>query len=291
MKVTGKTMLVGIFGDPVSHSLSPLMHNAAYTAMGLDLCYVPLRVTPIDLTAAVAGIRSMHFLGVNVTVPHKVSIVPLLDHVDPNAARVGAVNTIVNENGALVGYNTDGAGFIQALEEAVRIDYQGLQVLVFGAGGAARAISLALAEKGVSVLNIINRDKGRAEGLRATLLEAFPDMSIEIRGLNEEYSALVETSKLVINATSVGMEGRLKGTSFTVDRLSKDHIVCDVVYTTGETPLLIAASENGATTLGGLGMLLHQGAEAIRLWSGQEPPLHVMRRAIESERTDIQDEP
>lgn len=291
MKVTGKTSLVGIFGDPVSHSLSPLMHNAAYEAMGLDICYVPLHVVHDDLNSAIAGLKAMGFLGVNVTVPHKVAVVPLLDRLDETAARVGAVNTIVNENGSLVGYNTDGAGFIRSLEEEAAVDYGGLSVLIFGAGGAARAIGLALAEKGVSAINIINRSHARADGFRDMLINAFPSLPVTVRGLDEEYDDLVTVSKLVINATSVGMEGRLKGTSFTVDRLSKDHIVCDVVYTTGETSLLIVAGEHGATTMGGLGMLLHQGAEAIRLWSGQVPPLYLMRRAVESERIDIQEEP
>ena len=291
MNITGRTRLVGIFGDPVSHTLSPLMHNAAYAAMGLDICYVPMHVTKEYLPAAVAGIKAMDFLGLNVTVPHKVDIVGLIDRLDPNASHVGAVNTIVNRNGFLLGYNTDGVGFIKALEEKVSVAYSGLSVLIFGAGGAARAIGLVLAERGVEAVNIVNRSRERATGFREMLNNAIPSLSVTVRGFGDDYGDLVSASKLIINATSIGMEDRLKGTSFMVDRLTKDHIVCDVVYSTGETPLLIAAGEHGATTLGGLGMLLLQGAEAIRLWSGQEPPLHVMRRAIESERADIKEEP
>lgn len=291
MQVTGKTGLVGIFGDPVSHSLSPQMHNAAYAAMGLDLCYVPLHVIKDDLAAAVAGIRAMGFLGVNVTIPHKVAIVPLLDRIDEAAAKIGAVNTIVNENGSLVGYNTDGYGFIMALEEETPIDYAGTAALVFGAGGAARAITLALAQKGIGAINIVNRSSVNAESLRDMLRGSFPELLVTLHSLDDDYNDLVSTSKLIINATSLGMEGRLKGSSFMVDRLSNEHIVCDVVYSTGETSLLIAANEFRATTMGGLGMLLHQGAEAIRLWSGQEPPLQAMRLAFEPERTDIPKEP
>ncbi|MHB1382243.1 MAG: shikimate dehydrogenase [Thermoleophilia bacterium] len=289
--MTGKTSLVGIFGDPVSHSLSPQMHNAAYEAMGLDLCYVPMHVSKEGLAAAVAGIKVMGFLGVNLTIPHKVAVVPLLDRLDTAAATIGAVNTVVNDNGSLVGYNTDGVGFIMALEEETPIEYAGTEALVFGAGGAARAISLALAQKGIGAINIVNRSRDSAESLRDMLLASFPQLPVSLNDLEDDYNDLVSTSKLVINATSVGMEGRLKGSSFTVDRLSSDHTVCDVVYSTGETSLLIAANEFRATTMGGLGMLLHQGAEAIRLWSGQEPPLPVMRLAIESERTDIPKEP
>jgi len=291
LKITGKTRLVGIIGDPVAHSLSPLMHNAAYQAMDLDMCYVPFRVDSADLSAAVDGMKAMNLTGLNVTIPHKINVASLVDRLDSAAARLGAVNTIVNKGGSLVGYNTDGAGFIRAIEEKAVLDYGALSVLIFGAGGAARAIGLALADKGVKAVNIVNRSRDRGVDFRDMLLGEFPGLPVTVRELNDDYDDLVSTSKLVVNATSVGMEGRLKGISFTVDRISKDHMVCDVVYTTGETPLLIAAGEHGATTLGGLGMLLHQGAEAIRLWSGQEPPLQVMRLAIEPERTDIQKEP
>lgn len=291
MKITGSTRLAGIFGDPVSHSLSPLMHNAAYEVMGLDICYVPMHVAPAELPTAIAGLRAMEFLGVNITIPHKVAAVPLLDRIDDAAERVGAVNTIVNENGVLIGYNTDGIGFIRSLEEVVTPEYGELSVLIFGAGGAARAVSLALAEKGVSAIHIVNRSEHRAAELEAMLKGAAPGLQVTRRGLDENYDDLVEASKLVINATSLGMDGRLKGTSVAVDRLSKEHIVCDIVYSARETLLLAAAGKKRATTLGGLGMLLHQGAEAIHLWSGQRPPLHVMRRAIEPERVDIKEEP
>lgn len=291
MEITGATRLAGIFGDPVSHSLSPLMHNAAYAEMGLDICYIPMHVAPEDLAAAVEGIRAMRFVGVNVTVPHKVAVLPLLDRVDGTAERIGAVNTIVNDDGTLIGYNTDGAGFIDALEEEVDLDYRELSVALFGAGGAARAIGLALADAGVGTINIINRTSDRAADLESMLAANFPGLEVTIRGLDDDYGDVVAASKLVVNATSLGMEARLKGTSFAVDRLSKEHVVCDVVYSTGKTRLLIAAGKNGATTLGGLGMLLHQGAKAILLWSGQDPPLHAMRRAIESQRTDIKKEP
>lgn len=291
MKVTAKTSLVGIFGDPVSHSLSPLMHNAAYEAMGIDLCYIPLHVHEEVLAAAVAGAKAMGFLGFNVTIPHKVAILPLLDRLDGTASRVGAVNTVINDSGSLVGFNTDGSGFIAALKDEIGLtDLGSFSAMIFGAGGAARGIGLALAENGINAINVINRSRERAEGFREILHRTFPLLPVSIHGLDEDYGDLLSSSRLVINATSIGMEGRLKGNSFNVDRLSSEHIVCDVVYSTGETPLLIAAGEHGATAMGGLGMLLHQGAEAIRVWTGQEPPLQVMRRAVESERTDIQEE-
>jgi shikimate dehydrogenase len=250
-----------------------------------------MHVTAAGLPDAVAGIRAMEFIGVNVTIPHKVAIVPLLDRLDVDAERIGAVNTVVNNNGVLTGFNTDGIGFIDSLEEALTPDYPDLSVLIFGAGGAARAIGLALAEKGVKAINIVNRSTARADEFKELLNRTFPALPATVRELSQDYNDLVAACKLVINATSLGMESRLKGTSFTVDRITEEHIVCDAVYSTRKTPLLIAAGEHGATTLGGLGMLLHQGAKAILLWSGKKPPLHVMRRAIEPERTDIKKEP
>lgn len=288
MFVDGTTRLAGIIGHPVTHSLSPVMHNAAYEAMGLDLCYVPLPVRPEDLQAAVIGLKAMGFLGVNVTIPHKVAVVPYLDQLADSAADVGAVNTIVSKDGRLVGHNTDGAGFIRALEEAVKVDYANTAVLLIGAGGAARSVALALAVAGVPRLAIINRGLARAEELREILLEKHPSLQTELRLLADEHGDLVASCGVIINATPIGMSGHLKSELVAVDSLSETHVVCDLVYSKSQaTPLLLAAREKGAKTVGGEGMLIHQGAEAIRLWTGFDPPLGIMKDAIESQRTDI----
>ncbi|MBE0429464.1 MAG: shikimate dehydrogenase [Thermoleophilia bacterium] len=283
MNITANTRLLGILGDPVSHSLSPVMHNAAYQEMGLDLCYVPLHVSPDALADAVSGIKAMRFMGANVTIPHKVPVVPLLDRLADSAVRTGAVNTLVNSDGMLVGHNTDGAGFIRSLEERISIDYSASPVIIAGAGGAARSVGVALADRGVPRITIINRSRQRAQEFHDLLAAGFPQLEIFMMVPESDYGELMRSSPLVINATPLGMNERLKMVPLKVDAISKYHVVCDLVYgRSQETPLLVAAREKGATILGGLGMLLHQGAVAIRLWTGIEPPIEVMRRAIES---------
>lgn len=284
MQIHGSTTLAGILGFPVSHSLSPLMHNAAYAAMGLDICYVPLPVSPEDLGVAVAGLKAMRFLGANVTIPHKVAVIDHLDRLAESAVRVGAVNTIVNEDGSLVGHNTDGIGFISALEEAVTVEYGDAPVLILGAGGAARSVAMALADRGVPRIAIVNRGRSRADDLRQALRDNHPSLQVEIRLLDADYDDLVAAARIIVNATPVGMGEHLKSELVAVDSLSEEQIVCDLVYSqTQATPLLLAARAKGAKALGGLGMLIHQGAEAIRLWTGSNPPIEVMREAIESQ--------
>lgn len=283
MKITGNTKLIGILGNPISHTLSPRMQNAAFEAMGLDICYVPLEVAATDLEDAIHGLKAMRFLGANITIPHKVQAAQLVDRLEGAAAVTGAVNTIVNDSGSLVGHNTDGTGFIRSLKEVARINFAAEAALLIGAGGAARSIAVALAEEGINRLTIINRTRAHAEEIKSLVLVNFPDLSIMVRTPEEDNEELLMGSKLVINATSAGLEGNLKMPPAAVDRLTKDHVVCDIVYTQSqETPFLVAARGKGASTLGGLGMLLHQGAVAIQLWTGFEPPIDVMRGAIES---------
>ena len=282
MKISGKTKLLGILGDPVSHSLSPLMHNHAFEALGLDICYVPLHVKADHLAEAIDGLRAMQFLGANVTIPHKVMAMALMDRLADSAIKVGAINTIVNDAGLLVGHNTDGAGFIRSLEETISIDYAAASVVLLGAGGAARSVAFALAEKKVSQIVIINRTQERAQELKSLLERDFSSLSVVVKGIDDEYGDLISTNKLVINATSLGLTADLKSVPLWVDRLTKDHVVCDIVYRVQEkNPLLVAARDKGATALGGLGMLLHQGAIAFHLWTGIEPPIDVMRNSIE----------
>ncbi len=258
------------------------MHNAAYAAMGLDLCYVPLPVRPDDLEAAAGGLRALNFVGANVTIPHKVRIAGFMDRLHDSAAVTGAVNTIVNENGILTGYNTDGPGFIRALEEVTSLDYPQTETVIIGAGGAARAVASALAGHGVPRITIINRTRERALDLQDIISGHFSDVTVETAPLEGGLDAVSSGAALIINATPLGMMDDLKAVPLPVDRLTKDHVVCDLAYVeSGETPLQEAARKKGATTLGGLGMLLHQGAEAIHLWTGEDPPIDIMRRAIE----------
>ena len=259
------------------------MQNAAFEAMGLEICYVPLEVAAIDLEDAIHGLKAMRFLGANITIPHKIQAARLVERLEGAAAVTGTVNTIVNDSGSLVGHNTDGTGFIRSLEEVASINLAAEAALLIGAGGAARSIAVALAEEGISQLAIINRTRAHAEEIKSLVLANFPDLSVMVRTPEEDNEELLMGSKLVINATSAGLEGNLKMPPVAVDRLTKDHVVCDIVYTQSrETPFLVAARGKGANILGGRGMLLHQGAAAFQLWTGFEPPMDVMRGAIES---------
>lgn len=281
MKIDGKTRLVGILGDPVAHSLSPGMQNAALASLGLNICYVPLPVEPEQLPEAVAGLRAMQFRGANVTIPHKIAVANLLDSLDVSAVRTGAVNTIVNNDGTLTGHNTDGIGFIRALAEVAEVDFSEAPALILGAGGAARAVAVALAENGCPRITIINRTPDRANQLKTLLVSEFPAAEVTVRAWEDDLGEPLAQNRLVVNATSLGMKSNLKQAWAGVDKLTASHVVCDLVYSTKQTSLLTAAKEKGATLMGGTGMLLHQGAASFKLWTAREAPLDVMRKALE----------
>lgn len=269
MKITGKTRITGLFGYPVEHTLSPAMHNAAFANMGLDYCYVPFLVHPGSLGQAVAGIRALNLAGVNVTVPHKEAVIPLLDRVDDEAAFIGAVNTVVNSGGMLEGYNTDGRGFMRSLEER-GISVAGKSIVVAGAGGGSRAISYYLSQQAAS-LALFDTD-------RAKLGRLVGDLS-RIRTNVSGLSAPAALSKfdVIVNATPLGLK-KDDPSPFDLSDLSPDHVVCDLIYK--KTALLEAAGRVGCTSIDGLGMLLWQGVLAFERWTGVVPPVDVMRAAL-----------
>ena len=269
MKITGKTKIAGIFGYPVEHTLSPAMHNAAFEALGMDCCYVPFVVHPDRLSAAVEAVRALNLLGVNITVPHKEKVIPMLDRIDDEASFIGAVNTIVNSDGRLTGYNTDGRGFMQSLSES-GIDVKKRNVLIIGAGGAARAIGYYLAQKAKG-LHIYGRTPERAERLAADLKKV-SDKVLAVQDISS-----VGGFDIIVNATPLGLKdddplpldaGLLRGKK----------TVCDLIYK--DTRLLREASKSGCITMNGLGMLLWQGVLAFELWTGRKPDVDVMRKAL-----------
>ena len=266
MEISGKTKVVAIFGHPVEHSLSPLMHNAAFMNMELDYCYVALDVHPADLRTAVEGVRAMGFAGLNITVPHKEAIMPMLDKVDPEAAFIGAVNTVVNSNGKFIGYNTDGRGFMRSLAEE-DIEVRGKNVLLVGAGGAARAVSWYLAESG-SELSIYNRTPEKAAFLVNDLVINFKNVH-HAEGLDG-----LGNADIVINSTSLGLKPE-DPMPFEPSELKDGAVVVDLIYQ--DTLLVQAARQRGLKTVNGLGMLLWQGVLASELWTGQEPPYKHMQ--------------
>lgn len=276
---------VGLLGYPLSHSISPAFQQAAFDHYGMRVRYDLWPTPPDALEAEVSKLRRSDYLGANVTVPHKERIPALIDEIDPHARAVGAVNTIVTRGDRLIGYNTDGYGFTRSLREAGGCDPGGKRVLLLGAGGAGRAAAFALTAAGAVSVTIANRTAGRAESLARDVGGASNNVTaIPVSGaLLREAAA---GSELIVNSTSVGMRhGDAEGLSpLDAALIPPGSLVYDMVYNPPVTPLMRHARKAGARTLGGLMMLIYQGAAAFELWTGREAPLQVMtgegRRAL-----------
>ncbi len=265
MAINGKTVLYGILGDPVTHSLSPAMHNAAYAASGIDAVYLPFPAP--DIAAAITGIRGLGVQGVSVTIPHKETVMELLDSVDPVAEKIGAVNTVINKNGALTGLNTDWVGATRALEEAIEL--RGARAVFLGAGGSARAIGFGLLERGTSIV-LCSRTESRGRHLADEL--GCPWISLDD---TEKLSG-----EILINATSVGMVPHIENSPVPDGTVSRFQVVMDIVYAPMKTRLLQEAEAKGCTIINGLEMLLYQGVAQFELWTGKSAPVPVMREAL-----------
>jgi shikimate dehydrogenase len=271
--------LVGVFGDPVAENPTQAMLEPAFAAMGLDWRYLTVHVRPADLGDAVRGARAMGWQGFNCTIPHKEAVIAHLDELTPAAELIGAVNCVVNRDGRLIGENTDGKGFLQAVE-AVR-PVAGLRAVILGAGGAARAIAVELARAGASHLTIVNRTPRRGELLAGAIRErtGVPAVSVPWEG---RY-AIPEDARLVVNATSIGLHPDDDAeVPLDLDTMRPEQLVCDVIPNPPRTRLLAAAERAGCRTLDGLGMLVNQGVIGVRHWSGRDPDPAVMRAALEA---------
>ncbi len=266
MNIDQDTALYGVVGHPIGHSLSPTMHNTGFSAIGLNAIYLAFETK--DIEGCIQGMRALNIRGMSVTLPHKSSVIPLLDEVDDLAEKIGAVNTIVNGDGHLIGYNTDAVGVLLSLEE--RIELSGKSCLIIGAGGAARAIGFMLAEKGVD-LKVSNRSVERGEALANSLACAFVPLD-----------ELQETiADVLIQTTPVGMIPRKEECLVPKQVLKKGMVVMDIVYNPLKTALLSMAEARGCLTINGLRMFIHQGAEQFRLWTGLEAPVRAMTHAVE----------
>ena len=281
MQVKATTKIYGIFGHPVSHSLSPLMHNSAFSALGLDCVYTAFDVHPDDIGKAADAIRALGISGVNVTIPHKQAIMPHLDEVSPDAKHTGAVNTVKNEGGRLTGYNTDVGGFMRDAREELGISPEGASVLLLGAGGAARAVISAFGMNGAKRIAIANRTPGKAEKLAEEFGRFFPDTTIYPVDSGDAGAMTKELglTDLLVNSTSGGMEGA-SGLEINIGALKESAAVYDLVYKPRETRLVKEAKALGHKAVGGLGMLLYQGALSFEIWTGENAPVDVMRKAI-----------
>jgi shikimate dehydrogenase len=276
--IRGTTRVVAILGDPVEHSRSPAMHNAAFAALGLDFVYVALHVRPPDLRRAILGIRALDMAGLNITVPHKETIVPLLDRLSPAARAIGAVNTVVRRGSRLEGHNTDAEGFRRAIERLGFHPRRKCAVLL-GAGGSARAVAWALAKRGIRSLTILNRSVARAK-LVARAIRRQGGPAIEAGPLiAARRSDAVAAADLIVNCTSLGLDGR-SAPPVAIADTRQDCLFFDLVYGSSPTPLVRAARRHGRRAADGLGMLLEQAGLAFELWTGREPPSDVMAKAL-----------
>jgi len=277
LEISGKTKVCAVIGDPVEHSLSPCIHNAAFQYLALNYVYVAFKVRPEELEAAVQGIRGLKIRGLNLVMPLKIDIMQHLHRLDKSAKTVGAVNTILNDNGELVGYDTDGIGALMALR-ANKQDPANKQIVILGAGGAARAISYSLAGEARELV-ILNRTLERAEILAKELTNVFGN-KVMFGGLSTSYlKKEMKDTDILINATPVGMRPNEAKTPVDRDLLRPDLVVFDLVYHPLETRLLKEAKSIGAKTIDGINMLVHQGAVSFEIWTGEKAPVNVMTKA------------
>jgi len=279
-EITAHTRLIGLIGWPVGHSISPVMHNAAFARLGMDWRYVTLPVSahPSERVGeAVRGVRALGLKGANVTVPHKQAVLPFLDSLTPAARAIGAVNTILVVDDELIGDNTDALGFIADLHEQ-GVAVTGMSALVLGAGGSARAVVYGLADAGAKAITVLNRSRSRADLLAGEMAEFFPACVFRTGALPEDIPDANADADLVVNCTSVGMAPCPEEMPWDEEtEFAPEQVVYDLIYRPAVTRLLQMAAADGAVAIGGLGMLIWQGALAFQRWTGQKPPVEIMR--------------
>lgn len=288
--ITGKTTMVGLIGYPVSHSISPPMHNAAFAELGIDWCYVPFPV-PTEPNSrvgeAIHGLRALGFRGSNVTVPHKQNIIPFMDIVSTAVEAIGAVNTIrVEENGTFYGDNTDAPGFIRDLRDH-DVEIESKNALVLGAGGSARAVVFGLADAGCSAITILNRTRSKAEELAATMQRFFPNCHLGSGSVSDDIQRYASDADLIVNTTSLGMTPNVDTTPWDESvAFHSDQTAYDLVYNPAQTRFLQKANRDGAKTINGLGMLVWQGAISLEIWTGLDAPSLAMFKAVRQAMAD-----
>lgn len=274
-----KAELVGVFGYPVEENPTVVLQEAGFEARGLNWRYLTIEVRPEDLEGAIIGLRAFNMRGINLTIPHKVSVIEYLDELSPEAELIGAVNTVVREEDLLIGYNTDGKGFLRSTRDDAGLDSEGERFVFLGAGGAARAMSVEQALAGAAHITIVNRSRGRGEALVELLQERTP-VEASFVHWEGDYAVPLEADVLV-NATPVGLFPDVdEMPPVALESIRPDLLVCDVIPNPPQTAFLRAAAERGARTLDGLGMLVYQGAICFEMWTGVEPPIPVMREAF-----------
>ncbi|MDD3172325.1 MAG: shikimate dehydrogenase [Herbinix sp.] len=277
-----KSELVGVFGCPVAENPTIVMQEAAFKALNLNFRYLTIEVRPQDLETAIKGILACNFKGINLTIPHKVEVLKYLDVIADDAKLMGAVNTIYVKNGSLYGENTDGKGFLMSLRNEANVEPKHKKVVVLGAGGAARAITVELALAGAEHITIVNRDEKRGQELVA-LLNSNTDCTAKYASWHETFS-IPEGTDVLVNATSIGLYPNVSSKAdIDYDTIKPGMTVCDVIPNPPSTLFLEEAKKRGAKTLDGLGMLVNQGAIGFKIWTGMEAPVEVMKNALRQE--------
>ncbi len=282
MEVKSTTSLYGIFGHPVEHSLSPVMHNNGFSELDLDCVYVAFDILPSNIGEAVSAVRSLGISGVNVTIPHKQRIMAYLDEISSDAMLVGAVNTVSNVDGRLIGFNTDVGGFLRALKADLDFTPEGTKVFMVGAGGAARAVIVGLGRNYVSEVVIANRTLSKAEDLAKEFSDHFPKVEFKAVMLSDEerIKQNIVGSDIVINSSSAGMK-RENSLDLPLYLLPKHAGIYDLVYDPTDTPLVKDAKKLGLKAHSGHSMLLYQGVEAFEIWTGLTAPVDTMKKALD----------
>jgi len=277
MEISGKTRVCGVIGDPIEHTLSPIIHNAAFEALGIDYFFLAFKVKSAEVENAVRGMRALSILGLNVTMPHKNAVTKYLDEIDPTGRAIGSVNTLLNKDGRLFGFNTDGVGALNALEQN-GVEPKGKKVLLLGAGGAAKAIAYTLSQEADELL-ILNRTPKPAAELAELLKQKFKKKISAAELSPNTIKDNIADFDVLINATSVGMNPNVDQTPVAPEWLKPDLAVMDIVYNPVETRLAKDAKAVGAKVVSGVEMLIYQGAASFEIWTACKAPVEVMRKA------------
>lgn len=280
MNISGHTQPFAVLGHPIGHTLSPVMHNASFATLGLDAIYLAFDVKPERLMTVLPAMRSMGFGGVNLTIPHKEVAFRGLEKLDESAKLLGAVNTVQFAGEGMVGHNTDGFGFLRALDEAFGRNTKDDAVFVLGSGGAGRAVALMAAQAGAREVTLADLDRARSERVAEEIRGHFPGVKVHVVATPVEQAAAARKADLVVQATPVGM----KPTDLSLlppEAFREGQRAFDLIYHVAETVFMKAARAGGAQACNGLGMLLHQGARAFHIWTGMEPAVAAMRQALE----------
>jgi shikimate dehydrogenase len=272
-RVTGRTRLLGVIGNPIAHSISPQLHNTISSHLGVDLVYVPLRVEKEELGTAVKGLKALNYIGFNVTVPYKKDVMKFLDENTKEAILMGAVNTVKSIDGRLYGYNTDAEGFARSFKQETGTGFKGKKIMLLGAGGTTRAIAVKIALEGAQKLAIVNRTLTKADEIADMINNNFRPITTALSPEEEKTARAFSESDIIINTTSAGMHPNVDDTPLTGGMQFQAHqIVYDVVYNPGKTKFLEEADGKGCKISNGLGMLFYQGISAYEIWTGIKLP-------------------